>query len=269
MKRNMAEEIKTKSKWKIGASFWNKLLFGLMGVFMFFLIGFVENQHANRTVKSTVVRINYEADNYFVDETDILRTLTMNDADQIVGKKYRDIELKNLELRLESIKFVEDAQISTDHKGTLMVEIVQSKPIARIVTQNGPHAYVGSNATALSTSDKFTSRVLIIDGPFSPKLMKENYLLTDSVGSKYFELIQFIDQSEYWKKMIAQLTLQSNGNIVMLPQIGDYEIQFGKPEDIENKFKKIDMFFKDILPSKGWDAYKTVNVSFTNQIVCE
>ena len=82
-------------------------------------------------------------------------------------------------------------------------------------------------------------------------------------------LIQFIDQSEYWKKMIAQLTLQSNGNIVMLPQIGDYEIQFGKPEDIENKFKKIDMFFRDILPSKGWDAYKTVNVSFTNQIVCE
>ena len=182
MKRNMAKETKTKSKWTIGASFWNKLVFGLMGVFMFFLIGFVENQHANRTVKSTQVRINYEADNYFVDEADILRTLTMNNADQIVGKKYRDIELKNLELRLESIKFVEDAQISTDHKGTLMVEIIQSKPIARIVNQNAPHAYIGSNATALSTSDKFTSRVLIIDGPFAPKLMKENYLLTDSTG---------------------------------------------------------------------------------------
>ncbi|RTZ94301.1 MAG: cell division protein, partial [Candidatus Poseidoniales archaeon] len=35
------------------------------------------------------------------------------------------------------------------------------------------------------------------------------------------------------------------------------------------KFKKIDMFFHDILPSKGWDAYHSVNVAFNNQIVCE
>ena len=265
----MAKESNIKWTWKIGAAFWNKLMFVAMGIFMFFLISFVENQHANRVVKSTLVKINYEADNYFVDEADILRTLTLNDADQIVGKKYRDIDLKNLELRLESIKFVEDAQISADHKGTLMVEIVQSKPIARIVNQNGPHAYIGSNATALSTSDKFTSRVLIIDGPFAPKLMKENYLLTDSIGSNYFKLIQYIDQHEYWKKMISQITLQANGNIIIQPQIGDYVIIFGKPVDIENKFKKIDMFYKDILPMKGWDAYKTVNVSFNNQIVCE
>jgi cell division protein FtsQ len=121
----MAKESNIKSTWKIGAPFWNKLMFVAMGVFMFFLISFVENQHANRVVKSTLVKINYEADNYFVDEADIVRTLTLNDADQIVGKKYRDIDLKNLELRLESIKFVEDAQISADHKGTLMVEIVQ------------------------------------------------------------------------------------------------------------------------------------------------
>lgn len=265
----MAKETKPKAKWKMSAALWDKLLFGFIGFSMFFLIGFVENKHTNRTILKTAVKIDFEDDNYFVDEADIIRTLTMNDADQIVGKKYRDIDLKNLELRLESIKFVEDAQISADHKGTLMVEIKQSKPIARIVNQNAPHAYIGSNATALSTSDKFTSRVLIIDGPFASKLMKENYLLTDSVGSSYFALIQFIDQNEYWKKMISQITLLQNGDVVMQPQIGDYTILFGKPEDLEIKFKKIDMFFRDILPTKGWDAYKSVNVAFKNQIVCE
>ena len=265
----MAKETKPKAKWKMSPALWNKLTFAFIGCSMFFLIGFVENKHASRRVLRTSVKINFEDDNYFVDETDILRTLTMNNADQIVGKKYRDIDLKNLELRLESIKFVEDAQISADHKGTLMVEINQSKPIARIVNQNSPHAYIGSNATALSTSDKFTSRVLIIDGPFATKLMKENYLLTDSIGSKYFALIQFIDQNEYWKKMITQITLLHNGDVVMQPQIGDYTILFGKPEDMEIKFKKIDMFFHEILPTKGWDAYKSVNVAFKNQIVCE
>ncbi|ABG59987.1 cell division protein [Cytophaga hutchinsonii ATCC 33406] len=265
----MAKQTDNRKKWSMSQSLKNKLVFGSMGVVLLFLISFVENEHANRTIRKTLVRINYEADNYFVDEADILRTLTMNDADQIVGKKYRDIDLKTLELRLESIKFVDDAQISADHKGTLMVEINQSKPIARIVSQNSPHAYIGSNATALSTSEKFTSRVLIIDGPFASRLMKENYMLTDSTGSKYFQLIEFIDQSPYWKKMISQLTLLQNGDVVMQPQIGNYEIFFGKPTDIEVKFKKIDMFFRDILPAKGWDSYQRVNVSFNNQIVCE
>jgi len=258
-----------KQKWKLSPSFWSKFVFGLMGISMLGLISFIQNEHANITVKRTVVRINYDYDNYFVDEKDILRTLTMNDADQIVGKKYRDIDLKSLELRLESIKFVEDAQISTDHKGTLMVEIKQSKPIARIVSPNSPHAYIGSNAVALSTSEKFTARVLIIDGPFASRLMKENYLSKDSTGSNYFKLIQYIDQNDYWKKMIAQITLLQNGDIVMEPQIGDYSIQFGKPEDIEIKFKKIDIFFREILPSKGWDAYRSVNVKYKDQIVCE
>jgi len=263
-----AEKIEER-KWKLLASFWSKVIFGLMAVSMLSLISFVQNEQANTTVKRTVVRINYDYDNYFVDETDILRTLTMNSADEIVGKKYRDIDLKSLELRLESIKFVEDAQISTDHKGTLMVEIKQSKPIARIVSPNFPHAYIGSNAAALSTSEKFTARVLIIDGPFANNLLKENYLLKDSIGSNYFKLIQFMDQNDYWKKMISQLTLLQNGDVVMQPQIGNYTIYFGKPDDIEIKFKKIDIFFKEILPSKGWDKYRSVNVKFKDQIICE
>ena len=263
------EQTAPKKKWKFDSSMMQKATFLLMGISMFTLISFVENHHEHKMVKRTLVRIDYDFDNYFVDEKDILKTLTLNDADQIVGKKYRDIDLKMLELRLESIKFVEDAQLSTDHKGTLMVEIKQSKPIARIISQNSPHAYIGSNATTLSTSEKFTARVLLVDGPFVNRLFKENYLRTDSVGSNYFKLIEYIDQNEYWKKMITQITIQQNGEVIMQPQIGDYIIYFGKPEDIEFKFRKIDIFYKEILPSKGWDAYKSVNVKFKDQIVCE
>jgi len=39
--------------------------------------------------------------------------------------------------------------------------------------------------------------------------------------------------------------------------------------DLEIKFKKLDIFFKEILPLRGWDAYQAVNVQYKDQIVCD
>jgi cell division protein FtsQ len=39
--------------------------------------------------------------------------------------------------------------------------------------------------------------------------------------------------------------------------------------DIEAKFKKIKIFYKEILPAKGWDTYRKVSVKYRNQIICE
>jgi cell division protein FtsQ len=39
--------------------------------------------------------------------------------------------------------------------------------------------------------------------------------------------------------------------------------------DLEAKFKKIKILYKEILPVKGWDFYKKISVKYKNQIVCE
>ena len=37
---------------------------------------------------------------------------------------------------------------------------------------------------------------------------------------------------------------------------------------MEIKFKKLELFYKNILPTKGWNYYESVNLKFKNQIVC-
>ncbi len=268
-KKIESEQPVSKPKFALPKQWPDYLFFGVLGATFFFLMGFVQVKHNEQTIQKIDVNVSVEFDNHFVEDNDIIKAMTLDNSLGIVGKKYKDIDLKSLEERLESIKFVEDAQISADHQGTLMVEVRQSKPIARIVQPYGPHAYVGSNAATLSTSDKFTARVLIVDGPRATKLMAENYLLTDSVGQQYFQLFQYIEQNEFWKAMIAQCTITENGDVVMLPQIGDYKITLGKPNQLDDKFRKLEIFFKEILPSTGWGRYHSVNVKYKDQLICE
>jgi cell division protein FtsQ len=55
----------------------------------------------------------------------------------------------------------------------------------------------------------------------------------------------------------------------MFPQVGGQLIEFGKPENLELKFKKLRIFYKEILPEKGWNAYERVNLEYEGQIIAE
>jgi hypothetical protein len=57
--------------------------------------------------------------------------------------------------------------------------------------------------------------------------------------------------------------------ITIFPQVGDERIEFGKPENAEVKFKKLMIFYKEILPRTGWNKYNRVNLEYEGQIVTE
>jgi len=55
----------------------------------------------------------------------------------------------------------------------------------------------------------------------------------------------------------------------MLPQVGNERIEFGKPERVAQKFDKLMIFYKEILPRMGWNKYSRVNLEYEGQIVAE
>ncbi len=245
------------------------IIYSLLAVGMFTLIGFVESKEKETRVKNVVINIDHEGNNYFVEEEDVMDLMTRNGADLIVDKKYAQIDLKEIELRVKSFKFVQDAQVSKDHKGNVTVLVKQRRPIARIIQSNGSHAYIGADGTTLSTSEKYTSRVVVIDGDFTSKLLSEEYLTKEEEGKKYFDLLKKIDQDKFWKTMIAQLTISKNGEIQIYPQLGDQVIEIGKPDDLDLKLRNMALFYTKILPAKGWGSYKNVNLKYKDQIICE
>ena len=45
--------------------------------------------------------------------------------------------------------------------------------------------------------------------------------------------------------------------------------QFGQPVNIEDKFRRMEMYYSHIIPEKGADTYSWVSVEYDGQIVCK
>jgi cell division protein FtsQ len=241
----------------------------ILGLLMFLgLIGFVEKKQEDKTCKRILINVNNEFENYFVDQMDVQFMLEGSRRSSLIGEKFSSIDLKYLEKKIETNKFVKDAQIFNDLKGNLVVNIDQMRPLARVINSFGGGNYISTESTILPLSSKFASRVIVISGNYTNKIT-DAYLQKTKEGRELIEMLQFIENDEFLKAQIAQMEVNEIGEIVIFPQIGKQYIEFGTAENFEIKFRKLKAFYKEILPVKGWGAYQKISLKYQNQIVCE
>ncbi len=245
---------------------------GIIGgcVALFLMISFVEKRDIGYRIDDIDVEIENAFENFFVDEDDVMSLIMENEGDSILGDKFGRVSLKAIESRIESHSFVKDAEVYRDLKGHLVVKARQNKPIARLMANNGRNAYIGEDGDLLPVSPKYTARVPVVTGSYVNALMKLNNVHEGEYDVKVYDLINYINANKFWTMQVGQIDIDSKGYVVMYPQVGKLRMEFGPIEDIENKFKRLEIFFKQILPTKGWDAYQTkVNVAFKDQIICD
>ena len=82
------------------------------------------------------------------------------------------------------------------------------------------------------------------------------------------DLVDFLSRNRRWDDAIAQIHVNGNGHVIIVPRKGREKFYMGRPEELEKKFAKIENYYRYIVPEKGQDAYSYVNVSFDGQIVC-
>ncbi len=121
----------------------------------------------------------------------------------------------------------------------------------------------------MPVSEKFTARVLLISGGYVSHLIKERNLNLSEDGKELLNLINVIRENDFWAAQIAQLDIDSKMRITILPQVGDEKIEFGRPQQVETKFSKLMIFYKEILPRMGWNKYNRVNLEYEGQIIAE
>jgi len=253
--------------WKL-MNIWNLAKIVLPAILVIGSIGFVEKQYDQRICISINVTIDNQFENYFINEVDIIDLISDGGDYRIVGESFEDLNLKEIETELLKTKFIREAEVFKDLEGNLMINIDQSRPIARMMSRKMLDRYISDKGEVLPLSKRYTARVLLIDGSFAdnPKLYDLN---KTEMGSQVMELLLFIENDKFWKAQISQMNIDSHGNIKMYTQVSKQVIEFGRPVEIHEKFKKLKIFYKDILPTKGWNSYERVSVKFKDQIVCE
>ena len=212
---------------------------------------------------SPIKEIVINSENKFLDRYRIESLITEKmDKDSII--KNADIIEKNI----LSNPFVKEIKLYQDLSNKLIVDLVQYQPIARLVSENKKDFYIDLHGNIFPTSTKFSERVLLIHTDNNINYDLKNINSTD-YGKKIFTMINYIINDAFLSKIISEIDINYDKNIIIYPQVSKQKIIFGYPEQIDVKFDKLMLFYKKVLPAKGWNTYKTVNLKFKNQIICD
>lgn len=239
----------------------------LWGVILLGFIGFIEFKAEEKAYTGLEIYVEGISNVYFVDDKEVEVLLKNAFPALVKSGPLEGISLDELEKKVEAHPFVKNAEVFMDLKGKVMVKISQHIPMARIVRPLAADGYISTEGKILPTSSKYTSRVLVVEGRKAADLLQQKDL--SASHPDLLELIHFIHRDKFWRAQISALELERNGDINMYQQVGKQTIEFGKPVEIEEKFKKINTYYKKILPQKGWNTYSRVNVKFKDQIICE
>jgi cell division protein FtsQ len=253
-------------KWKLSFKRELRVAVALIGVAA--LIGFSEREQGRIVCRNVVVEVNNDHENYFMDEAEVGK-LVATVQPGMIGADMNDLNLKDIEKKLMNDSHIGDAQLFSDLKGNIVVSVELRRPIARIVRSQGPDAYIAEDGTIMSTSDRYTSRVLLLTGGFCEKLVKGENILEVEQGSGLLEMIRYVYANEFWRAQVSQLDISSAGDVRIIPQVTGQIVEFGKTDQVETKFAKLMIFYKKILPQRGWTKYQRVNLEYEGQIIAE
>ena len=248
---------------------WRVVGITVASVLLLSMISFIDKRELGYRIDDIEVDIVNTFENFFIDEEDVMSLIFENKGDTVLGDAYGRVSLKEIEQRVESHSFVKDAQVFRDLNGHLVVKAIQNKPMARIIADNGKHAYLGEEGDILPVSSKYTARVIVLSGKYMDELTSRKSIEENEYDQKLYDLIEYINKDKFWSMQIAQLVVSKNGKVVMIPQVGDQKLEFGYAEDFKSKFKRLEIFFKEIMPTKGWNTYSRVNVEYKDQLICE
>lgn len=241
---------------------------GMLAV-MVFLWGFALKRQQSRVVNSIRIEIENEAENHFVDDAEVENAISVGKNNLVYMRWLDSVSLDKLERRVEQIPFVKKAEVSLDLANNLFVQVELVKPVARVLAGGSDFdRYIGSDGEVLPTSEKYTSKVITVDGPGSRKMAYAGFM-ADSNCRAILSLMRTIHEDKFWSAQITHMTIDKNNQITLSTQVGGQEIEFGPPADAAEKLEKLMAFYEKIVPTRGWNAFRRVSVKFRNQIVCQ
>ena len=233
-----------------------------------FLVAFADRNLKHNTCKDIVITLENVRENHFIDEADVLR-MVESVPGEVRAQQFSVINFREIEERLKTHRNFREVQLFNDFKGNLVVNVSLRRPMARLVQEGAPDAYLSEEGLIMPVSERYSSRVMILSGPMVRQLLLDQDLNKTEYGQNLMELLEFIREDDFLSKQVAEIELRNDGKMNLLPQVGSQIIEFGKPESIDEKFLKLKVSYKTILPERGWNRYQRVNLEFADQIVAE
>lgn len=238
--------------------------------------GLVKSHEKDVKCKSVNVNIDESEGNFFVEQSDVLNAIH-DKWGALVGKRIDAINMNVLETMIQNNPFILRAEVFSTIDGEVNIDVKQREPVLRIINSENQSFYIDKKGMYMPVSDKFASYVPVASGNIPDKYVSGSIIKNPNeiksapynmtLPEQLFELAMFTRNDELWGAQFVQYYVNEDGDIELIPRVGNQRIILGDTQHMKEKFDKLLLFYQKG-PSSDWNKYNTINLKFADQVVC-
>ncbi len=198
----------------------------------------------------------------FVKHAQLEQLIRMRAGGKILGQRLDRFPLQQIEDTLKALVGVSDAQAYFDNRAQLHVKIQERIPVARVFARNGFSCYLDSLGKVLPLSDQ-----VVIDCPVFNGVHWKAVGPDSLQAIRIVSLAQFIQADSFWTAQVGHFDIDEKGIFEMVPAAGNHRVQFGTAEDPAGAFRRLLIFYQQVLKRQGLDRYARIDVRYNGQVV--
>lgn len=241
-----------------------RILLILLGTIAVAALVVVANVSRSRSqVRGVEVSIRYGHAPILVDEQTVVDSI-LKYVPRLQAMQVKNVNRNAVSAAASLVPYIKDVSTSISVSGKVVVRATQRRPIARLF-YGGKELYFDADGGIMPVSQHGDCDVLVAGGSFTEPFR------ADSLNSQMTELLslaRFLDDQSKYSGLIDQIFIGSDGDIMMVPKLGDHVIELGAAENLDEKFSNLMTFYRMGMPRAGWNTYSKVSLKFNNQVVC-
>ena len=208
-----------------------------------------------------------------------IRQLVTENEIKVKGQPLGDINLEKIQNVIAGSPFVKSVNLTIDVNGKVKASVQQRNPIVRVIDKTGNQYYLDSDGKRVPISHEFPARVLVANGKIEPvsgkaELPKKGttdqpYKLLSGDLQKVFLVTQQLGNEPFLNALVEQVYINPQGEIELIPKIGDQSILLGDTVNLKEKLEKLKIFYTMENRTEQWAAYRLINLKYHDQIICK
>jgi cell division protein FtsQ len=256
----------------------NILFLALLIVYLVIVSGFIGSKEKMQKIGVLKIRIVDSTDNQFIRTVDIRHMLEQKKY-PLFGKESSGIDLEEIEKSLRTHQIINQAEAFITEPGVLNIKISQKTPFLRIFNRYGQGYYLDRQGNIIPLSTSFSPYVIVASGfiaePFAIGKALNIYevkhdSLTRSLHTIYdvYSIAAYIADDKFWNSQIEQIYVTNNFEYELIPRVGPHIIEFGRAENMDEKFENLKLLYLRGFNNLGWNQYDKISLKYKNQVVC-
>lgn len=241
-----------------------KILLIVLGAVLLAVLVVLANVSRSRSVvRGIEVNIRYGRTPQLVDDQTV-RDSILADIKGLLNHSVASVDRKAVAEAAAKVPYLKDVSATVSVSGKVVVRAKQRRPIARLF-YGSKELYFDSDGHLMPTSPLGNCNVLVAGGDFTEPLR------SDSLNAQMCSLLtlaNFLDAESKYGDMIDQIYVERDGDIMMVPKLGNHVVELGTADDLDSKFESLLAFYRKGMPRAGWDTYSRVSLKYHGQVVC-